>query len=90
MNDTQKPTPPATSVTTTDTPMQQNGEAAAAQQVDGDLDPPLFSPDLISPAVQASLPEGYSMRPLRRSDYHGGKRKSGAPVLFCFCDAFST
>lgn len=31
---------------------------------------PLFSPSLISPEIQAVLPEGYSARPLRRSDYH--------------------
>lgn len=33
---------------------------------------PLFSPSLISPTVIAALPEGYSIRPLRRSDYHNG------------------
>jgi hypothetical protein len=33
----------------------------------------LFSPHLISPEVAASLPEGYTIRPLRRSDYNGGK-----------------
>ena len=34
---------------------------------------PLFSPILISAEVSAALPEGYSMRPLRRSDYYNGK-----------------
>ncbi|MCJ1479081.1 Glucosamine-phosphate N-acetyltransferase-like protein [Lambiella insularis] len=32
----------------------------------------LFSPHLISPAVAAALPHGYTIRPLRRSDYAGG------------------
>jgi glucosamine-phosphate N-acetyltransferase len=44
----------------------------ALTQVDGVEDPPLFPPSLISPEVSSSLPEGYTMRPLRRSDYHGG------------------
>jgi len=34
--------------------------------------PPLFSPSLISPSVAAELPENYTIRPLRRSDYHHG------------------
>lgn len=33
---------------------------------------PLFSPSLISPEVLAILPEGYTARPLRRSDYQLG------------------
>ncbi|EGP87703.1 unnamed protein product [Zymoseptoria tritici ST99CH_1A5] len=32
----------------------------------------LFSPTLISPAVLSALPEGYSMRPLQRSDFSHG------------------
>lgn len=32
----------------------------------------LFSPELISPSVTADLPDGYSMRPLQRSDYSAG------------------
>lgn len=35
-------------------------------------DEPLFSPSLISPSVAAELPENYTIRPLRRSDYHQG------------------
>jgi glucosamine-phosphate N-acetyltransferase len=35
-------------------------------------EPELFSRDLISPAVQAALPEGYTIRPLRKSDYEAG------------------
>ena len=32
----------------------------------------LFSPTLVSEKAQASLPEGYSFRPLQRSDYKNG------------------
>jgi len=32
----------------------------------------LFSNDLLSPEVQAALPEGYQLRPLRRTDYDTG------------------
>jgi len=32
----------------------------------------LFSPDLISPAIAALLPESYTIRPLRRDDYARG------------------
>lgn len=32
----------------------------------------LFSADLISPAVQATLPPGYRLRALKRSDYATG------------------
>jgi len=37
-----------------------------------DDDKPLFSPSLISPTVLSLLPENYTMRPLRRSDYNNG------------------
>lgn len=33
---------------------------------------PLFSPNLISPAVLSALPQGYTCRPIQRSDYHAG------------------
>ncbi|QDS77673.1 hypothetical protein FKW77_003370 [Venturia effusa] len=33
---------------------------------------PLFSTHLVSPKVQAALPEGYTFRPLYRSDYNNG------------------
>ena len=36
------------------------------------IDIPLFTDHLISPEVQAALPPGYTIRPLRRSDYHRG------------------
>lgn len=32
----------------------------------------LFSQDLISPTVASALPEGYSVRPLAKSDYNAG------------------
>jgi glucosamine-phosphate N-acetyltransferase len=35
-------------------------------------DPPLFSSALISPEVIAAIPTDYTVRPLRRSDYHRG------------------
>lgn len=36
------------------------------------VDPPLFPSNLISPEVLAALPTDYTIRPLRRSDYHRG------------------
>ncbi|PLB38984.1 glucosamine 6-phosphate N-acetyltransferase [Aspergillus candidus] len=33
---------------------------------------PLFSPTLISPQVTAELPQDYTIRPIRRSDFHRG------------------
>ncbi|KAL4944099.1 hypothetical protein BDV06DRAFT_116594 [Aspergillus oleicola] len=35
-------------------------------------DTPLFSESLISPSVSSQLPEGYTIRPMRRSDYNKG------------------
>lgn len=35
-------------------------------------DTPLFPPELISPAVTAALPTGYTIRPLRKGDYSKG------------------
>lgn len=35
-------------------------------------DPPLFPSSLISPEVLAAIPTDYTIRPLRRSDYHRG------------------
>jgi hypothetical protein len=67
MNDNQTPTM-AMPLITGNASMQSN----AATQIDGAEDPPLFPPHLISPEVTSSLPHGYTMRPLRRSDYHGG------------------
>ncbi|EXJ80308.1 hypothetical protein A1O1_08450 [Capronia coronata CBS 617.96] len=56
--------------TPTSTPVP--APAAASEERDDSNDPPLFSPALISDEVSASLPEGYTIRPLRRSDYYGG------------------
>lgn len=47
----------------------------------GEDDVSLFSPSLISPEVAALLPDGYAMRPLRRSDYNKGSAVPPAPVL---------
>lgn len=41
-------------------------------------DPPLFSATLIPADVAAALPEDYSIRPLRRSDYYNGTPASSA------------
>jgi hypothetical protein len=68
MNDTQTPTTAMPLITSNDS-MPSN----AATQTDEVEDPPLFPPHLISPDVTSSLPHGYTMRPLRRSDYHGGR-----------------
>lgn len=32
----------------------------------------LFSPELISPAIASILPESYTIRPMRKSDYNRG------------------
>ena len=71
MNDTETPTM-AMPLTTSNVPMQNH----VATQTDGVADLPLFPPDLISPEVLSSLPDGYTMRPLRRSDYDGGTAAS--------------
>ncbi|KIW71305.1 hypothetical protein PV04_03486 [Phialophora macrospora] len=67
-------TAPVPTPTTTSAPppvaneAKQNGKAV----FNDENDPPLFSPSLISEEVAARLPEGYTIRPLRRSDYYGG------------------
>ncbi|KPI36919.1 Glucosamine 6-phosphate N-acetyltransferase [Cyphellophora attinorum] len=56
-------------------PEEQVETADPAKEVKAEADDeetPLFSPDLISPEVASLLPEGYIIRPLRRSDYHKG------------------
>ncbi|KAK7616334.1 glucosamine 6-phosphate N-acetyltransferase [Phyllosticta citricarpa] len=37
-----------------------------------DPNAPLFSTEFISPTVLSALPQGYTCRPIRRSDYHAG------------------
>ena len=46
-----------------------NGNSLPSPSSDEDV---LFSSDLISPSVEAALPEHYSMRSLARSDYDRG------------------
>jgi hypothetical protein len=82
------PVPVQASATAQDGKPQTNGQMAALNDVD---DPPLFSPSLISEEVVARLPEGYSIRPLQRSDYYGGKSAHRYPINYpsrtdpCFC-----
>lgn len=60
--------------TTTGEPNGTNGQTNKTTDTisEDDEETPLFSADLISPEVAAVLPDGYIMRPLRRSDYHRG------------------
>ncbi|PGH14625.1 hypothetical protein AJ79_02960 [Helicocarpus griseus UAMH5409] len=52
---------------------QTNGTTHAASPTPSiDDTTPLFSPTYISPMVQKQLPEGYTIRPLCRSDYSSG------------------
>ncbi|RMZ78985.1 hypothetical protein DV737_g3651, partial [Chaetothyriales sp. CBS 132003] len=44
----------------------------AQDTVQAEDETPLFSPTLISAEVASLLPEGYSIRPLRRTDYYHG------------------
>lgn len=52
------------------TPVPAQTEPVAAAQ--NGLEPSLFPPNLISPEVLAALPPGYTIRPLRRSDFQRG------------------
>jgi hypothetical protein len=74
MNDT---TTPTTAIPISNAGAPSQNDPSAQVQIDGVnglLDEtPLFSSSLISLEVSSSLPEGYSIRPLRRSDYHGGE-----------------
>lgn len=54
-----------------------NGTTPSAE----DNEVSLFSPSLISPEVAALLPDGYTMRPLRRSDYNKGNQPTHSPIL---------
>jgi len=53
-------------------PTQDSTGHVALNSLSIDDDKPLFSPSLISPTVLSLLPENYTMRPLRRSDYNNG------------------
>lgn len=74
MNDTTTPTT-AIPISNTGAPAQNE----TASQTPSDVvngakeDTPLFSSLLISAEVTSQLPDGYSIRPLRKSDYHGGE-----------------
>lgn len=76
MNDTTTPTMAIPLSNADGVKLDDDGGAAAAAPAAGkesvQEDAPLFSASLISAEVSSQLPEGYSMRPLRRSDYHGG------------------
>ncbi|KAK2760248.1 Glucosamine-phosphate N-acetyltransferase-like protein [Arachnomyces sp. PD_36] len=58
------------------TPKELNKSNIAVDEVSAptpaDDDVPLFSPSLISTSILSLLPENYTIRPLRRSDYHNG------------------
>lgn len=58
-------TPAATASTQTTGTPQTNGMANT-------VDAGLFGEELISPDVAAALPQGYTIRALRQSDYHAG------------------
>jgi glucosamine-phosphate N-acetyltransferase len=69
MNDTTTPT--------TTIPISNASAPTKNDAVNGSVDDtPLFSSSLISAEVSSQLPEGYSIRPLRKSDYNGGKNIS--------------
>jgi hypothetical protein len=46
--------------------------AIDSQTTSAEADEPLFSTDLISPAVVEALPEGYTCKPLQLSHYNDG------------------
>lgn len=72
MADTQTPTEASLLSNSANIESEQNAAARIDTNDNGVDEPPLFSPSLISPDVSSILPDGYTMRPLRRSDYDGG------------------
>ncbi|ETN40733.1 uncharacterized protein HMPREF1541_05013 [Cyphellophora europaea CBS 101466] len=89
---------PAPVQTTTGEPNGTNGVSVngTSATTEDDTEIPLFSPTLISPEVSAILPEGYTMRPLRRSDYNRGFLDTlrvlttvGSPSFSTFSDHFA-
>ncbi|KAL3422769.1 acetyltransferase [Phlyctema vagabunda] len=60
------PTPPAVSA------LELNSEPTSTATTSTSSPEPLFSPSLISPEIAASLPESYTLRPLRKDDYARG------------------
>ena len=65
----------------------KDAEVQVPTETNGTLadEPPLFPPILISAEVSAALPEGYSMRPLRKSDYYNGERWCDHKVMLADC-----
>lgn len=71
-------TPTEVSQISTNGQIQKGAEEQLAPVANGTTDADLFSDSLISPAVKASLQEvGYTIRPLRRSDYRTGEQAYG-------------
>lgn len=64
---TQTATAPAATAST-----QTTGIPKANGMANTTNDAGLFGDELISPDVAAALPQGYTIRALRRSDYHAG------------------
>ena len=56
----------------TNAPLTSTPVQATTKPVSNGIDAPLFSSQLISPEVLAALPPGYTIRPLRRSDFQHG------------------
>ncbi|KAK5073570.1 Glucosamine-phosphate N-acetyltransferase-like protein [Lithohypha guttulata] len=66
-------TPSEASQISTNGVIQEKAESQIAPATNGTEEADLFSDSLISPSVKASLQEvGYTIRPLRRSDYKTG------------------
>ena len=70
---------------TTPATVKDTGVQVDTAQLNGTEEPPLFSPTLISSDVAAALPEGYSIRPLRRDDYYNGAAPRYAQVATGKC-----
>ena len=56
----------------TNAPLTSTPVPATTKPISNGTDAPLFSSQLISPEVLAALPPGYTIRPLRRSDFQRG------------------
>lgn len=64
-----------TEASTMSTMPMKDAQVQVSPETNGTLtdETPLFSSALISSEVAAALPQGYSVRPLRKSDYHNGE-----------------
>lgn len=68
-------TPTEASALTSNGDLQSGAESQVSLSSNKGNDVELFSGELISPQVSASLQEvGYTIRPLRRSDYDTGEQ----------------